>query len=184
VSINPETPPARGSSVIASEAKQSGHVTSPARGSSVIASGSEAIQSRSVADKPFAPAVKADYSGNTGLRADNGRRQAMASTADFIDYICEQIQGVGTVRARKMFGEYMVYVNDKPILLVCDNTVFVKQLDVLADILADADRGFPYDGAREHYVLDIDDAERAREVIALMLPVTAVPKPKKKAAKQ
>ncbi|MGN0560765.1 MAG: hypothetical protein ACI4K8_06895 [Candidatus Fimenecus sp.] len=25
-----------------------------------------------------------------------------------------------------MFGEYMVYVNDKPILMVCDNTVFVK----------------------------------------------------------
>jgi DNA helicase-2/ATP-dependent DNA helicase PcrA len=38
---------------------------------------------------------------------------------------------VGAVRYKKMFGEYMVYVNEKPILLVCDNTVFVKILDRL-----------------------------------------------------
>jgi len=50
----------------------------------------------------------------------------MATTVDFIEYVCGQIEGAGAVRYKKMFGEYMVYVNDKPILLVCDNTVYVK----------------------------------------------------------
>ena len=50
----------------------------------------------------------------------------MATTKDYIEYVCERLHGAGGLRYRKMFGEYMVYVNDKPVLLVCDNTVFVK----------------------------------------------------------
>ncbi|HWQ72874.1 MAG TPA: hypothetical protein VN370_11205 [Desulfitobacteriaceae bacterium] len=40
------------------------------------------------------------------------------STTDFIEYVCEQISGTDAVRYKKMFDEFMVYVNDKPILLV------------------------------------------------------------------
>jgi len=36
----------------------------------------------------------------------------MASTLDFIEYVCGQIEGVGTIRHKKMFGEYMVYVKE------------------------------------------------------------------------
>ena len=50
----------------------------------------------------------------------------MATTKDYIEYACERLHGAGGLRYRKMFGEYMVYVNDKPVLLVCDNTVFIK----------------------------------------------------------
>jgi len=108
----------------------------------------------------------------------------MATTADFIEYVCEQIRGVGLVRNRKMFGEYMVYVNDKPILLVCDNIVYVKMLECIEDQMKDAGKGFPYTGAKEHYILDIDDAEFSKEIIKILEPVTAVPKPKKKKTKE
>ena len=108
----------------------------------------------------------------------------MATTADFIEYVCEQIRGVGLVRSRKMFGEYMVYVNDKPILLVCDNIVYVKMLDCIAAQMENADKGFPYTGAKEHYILDIDDAEFAKEIVRILEPVTAIPKPKKKKIKE
>ncbi len=107
----------------------------------------------------------------------------MATSIDFVEYICEQISGIGAVRYKKMFGEYMVYVNDKPILLVCDNTVYVKMLDCIAEKMRDAEKGFPYNGAKEHYILDIDNAEFSKEVIALLEPVTQVPKPKKKKVK-
>mgnify|MGYP002508609516 FL=1 len=30
-----------------------------------------------------------------------------------------------------MFGEFMVYVNDKPIIIVCNNVPFVKELDCI-----------------------------------------------------
>ena len=83
----------------------------------------------------------------------------VATTLDFIEYVCDQIQGVGAIRHRKMFGEYMIYINEKPLLLVCDNTVFIKQAECLKTEMADTPRGFPYDGAKEHYILDIDDDE-------------------------
>jgi TfoX/Sxy family transcriptional regulator of competence genes len=104
----------------------------------------------------------------------------MSTTEDFVQYVCEQIEGAGFIRYRKMFGEYMVYINDKPILLVCDNTVFVKQLDCISDLMGNAEKGFPYQGAKEHYVLDIDDWQLSKAVVSLLEPITPIPKPKKK----
>ena len=106
----------------------------------------------------------------------------MATTKDYMEYICERLQGAGVLRYRKMIGEYMGYVNDKPVLLVCDNTVFVKIVPELAALMADAERGLPYEGAREHYILDIDDTDLARQVVAVLETVTPLPKPKKKKA--
>jgi len=108
----------------------------------------------------------------------------MATTSDFIEYVCEQIRGIGSIRSKKMFGEYMVYVNEKPILLVCDNMVYVKELDCIADKMEGAEKGFPYSGAKEHYILDIDDADFAKEIIGILEPITSVPKPKKKKSKE
>ena len=50
----------------------------------------------------------------------------MATSKDYIEFVLEQVKDFGDVTARKMFGEYMVYANEKPVLLVCDNSVFVK----------------------------------------------------------
>ena len=103
----------------------------------------------------------------------------MATTKDYIEYVCERLHGAGGLRYRKMFGEYTVYVNDKPVLLVCDNTVFVKIVPELAALMAGAERGLPYEGAKEHYILDTD---LARQVVAVLETVTPLPKPKKKKA--
>ena len=106
----------------------------------------------------------------------------MATTKDYIEYVCERLHGAGGLRYRKMFGEYMVYVNDKPVLLVCDNTVFVKIVPELAALMAEAERGLPYKGTKKHYILDIDDTDLARQVVAVLETVTPLPKPKKKKA--
>ena len=104
----------------------------------------------------------------------------MATTVEYIEYVCEQIRGIGDVRYKKMFGEYMVYLNDKPVLLVCDNNVFVKKLDCIESIMVNADVGVPYKGAKEHYILDIDDQEFSKKVILEVEKVTTIPKPRKK----
>ena len=62
----------------------------------------------------------------------------MSTSQDFIQYVCEQIRGVGSIRYKKMFGEYMVYVNDKPVLLVCDETVFVKMRVEIQALMQDS----------------------------------------------
>lgn len=104
----------------------------------------------------------------------------MATTVDYIEFVCEQLVGVGAVRYRKMFGEYMVYVNDKPLLLVCDNTAFVKILPELSERMAGAETALPYEGAKPHYILDIEDRALTQAVIEILEPITLLPKPKKK----
>ena len=75
-----------------------------------------------------------------------------------------------------MFGEYVIYVDDKPALLVCDDTVFVKIIDNLKEDFENCEKGFPYQGAKEHYILDIDEKERSKELIKQVLPFLKVPK--------
>ncbi|GAB6394836.1 MAG: competence protein TfoX [Bacteroidales bacterium] len=104
----------------------------------------------------------------------------MATTIDFIEYVCDQIAGSGDIRYRKMFGEYLVYVNEKPVLLVCDNIVFVKILPCLNEMMKDAEKGFPYNGAKEHYMLDIDNGKFCKKVVATLEPNIPLPKPKKR----
>ena len=113
----------------------------------------------------------------------------MATTIDYIEFVAERVAAAecmvgAAVRFRKMFGEYMVYVNDKPLVLVCDNTPYVKILPCLSGIVGNtASRGYPYGGAKEHYVLDVEDTELCGAVIAALERVTDVPKPKKRKAK-
>ena len=104
----------------------------------------------------------------------------MATTNEYIEYVCEQIKGTGDIRYKKMFGEFMVYVNDKPVIIVCDNVPFVKQLDCIIDKMSNAETGYPYKGAKEHYVLDIDNSEFCKDIIIELEKVTPIPKPKKK----
>lgn len=104
----------------------------------------------------------------------------MATSIDYIEFVCDQIAGSGAIRYKKMFGEYMVYINDKPILLVCDNTVFVKNLGEIAELTKNSDCGIPYNGAKEHYILDIENSELSKQVISLLESITPLPKPKNK----
>ena len=107
----------------------------------------------------------------------------MATSSEYVTFVCEQIHGYGDVRCRQMFGEYMVYLNDKPIFMVCDNTVYVKQLPVLADLLSDAQTGSPNDGAKPHYLIDPTDASLLNRLVPLLEAHTPVPaKRAKKAA--
>lgn len=104
----------------------------------------------------------------------------MATSVEFIEYVCDQISGIGEIRYRKMFGEYMAYVDDRPIFLVCDDTVYVKKIDELSELMKDAEVGSPYEGAKERYILNIDNSELSREVALILKDITPIPKKKKK----
>jgi TfoX/Sxy family transcriptional regulator of competence genes len=79
-----------------------------------------------------------------------------------------------------MFGEYMVYINQKPIILICDNTAFVKKLDCVKELLETKETGYPYKGAKEHYILDVDNAETIKNIVKALEKVIPVPKKKNK----
>lgn len=107
----------------------------------------------------------------------------MATSLEFINYVCEQIKGIGEIKYKKMFGEFMVYVNNKPVIIVCNNIPFVKKLDCIEEMMKGAETGFPYKGAKEHYILDIDNIEFCKAVVTKVEKVTPIPKPRKKKEK-
>ena len=107
----------------------------------------------------------------------------MATRKEYIEYVCEQIADVGEVQYKKMFGEYMIYVNGKPVIIVCDDVAYVKEKEEIADLMNMADTGFPYQGAKEHYVLDVDDSNLARKVVMELEKITPLPKSKTKKEK-
>lgn len=105
----------------------------------------------------------------------------MASNIEFIEYICSQLEEAGNVRYRKMFGDYMVYVNDKPMILICDNIAYVKKHPAISDFMKEAETGIPYNGAKEHYILDVEHKNELLKIIHTLENV--LPCPKKKSLK-
>ena len=43
----------------------------------------------------------------------------MASYQDFVDYVAEQLREAGTIRRRKMFGEYGLYCDSVFFVVIC-----------------------------------------------------------------
>jgi TfoX/Sxy family transcriptional regulator of competence genes len=104
----------------------------------------------------------------------------VASDLQYVQYVIDQIKTNGTLTYKKMFGEYLIYLNNKPVVMICDNTAFVKMLDCINHLMENAETGFPYNGAKEHYVVNADDSERLSNVVMVLEKNVPMPKKKKK----
>ncbi|ANU64785.1 transcriptional regulator [Muribaculaceae bacterium Isolate-042 (Harlan)] len=103
----------------------------------------------------------------------------MACTSEFIEYICDMLAPLGEIHSRKMMGDYIVYVNEKCVITACDNIAYVKKLPCIAGLMADAKCGCPYTGAKEAYILDLEDAPKSLKVIETIWEYLPFPKSKK-----
>lgn len=125
----------------------------------------------------------------------------MATSEGFKDFVLEclarcaeeYLEGGYAFSARKMFGEYCVYVADsrdshtdsgkKVLFLLCDEIVFIKKFECLEAMAQENSAyfslGFPFEGAREHYILDIENLELMAQIIKSTLPFLPTPKPRK-----
>ena len=107
----------------------------------------------------------------------------MATGSDFIQFVADQVSGAGNnIRYKKMFGEYMLYADERPVLLVCDDTVYVKQIPETMAIFAahgiTPDAGTPYDGARPHWGRESEQIDWAPDLFRSLARVGPLPKPK------
>lgn len=50
----------------------------------------------------------------------------MSSTKDFLDFVIDQIKNKDLVKSKKMFGEYVIYYENKVVALICNNKLFIK----------------------------------------------------------
>jgi DNA transformation protein and related proteins len=112
----------------------------------------------------------------------------MSTSQTTIDYVLDQLGSVSNVSARKMFGEYALYVGCKVVALVCDDTLFVKITEAGKGYLGELyEEGCAYDGAKPSMVISeelIEDRHSLAELIELTAEHLPDPKPKKKVVKK
>lgn len=104
----------------------------------------------------------------------------MASDQDFVDFACDQMSGAGIVWARKMFGEYALYLDGKVIALVCDNQLFVKPTDGGRAFIGRVTEGSPYPGAKPQFLVteQLDDRDWISQLIRITHAELPLPKAK------
>lgn len=105
----------------------------------------------------------------------------MASTAGFLEYVCEQIADAGIITHRKMMGEYVIYCNGKVIGDVCDNQFFLKKTVAGLTICPDCKEAPPYEGAKPYLIMEnLDDREFMTKMVVATYEELPEPKLKKK----
>ncbi|MBP3253369.1 MAG: TfoX/Sxy family protein [Bacteroidales bacterium] len=108
----------------------------------------------------------------------------MASTENFKDFILEQLSQLHTVSARKMFGEYCLYYNEKLVGLIADDRLFIKYAQPIEQTVKTVNLLSPYDGAKPaFYIEQVDDREYLCNLVKTAYEVLPAPKPKKKSKK-
>ncbi|HRD70511.1 MAG TPA: TfoX/Sxy family protein [Legionella sp.] len=109
----------------------------------------------------------------------------MASSQNTIDYIIEQISGAQNVIAKKMFGEYAIYCNEKIVALVCDDQLFIKPTKAGKDFIGNVVEGNPYPGAKPYFLISgelWEDNEWLSQLISIT--TSELPLPKKKPSRK
>ena len=108
----------------------------------------------------------------------------MASDASFVEYIAEQA-GLGPrLTAKRMFGEYALYVEGKVVAFVCDNHLFLKPTEAGRALLQSVDEAPAYPGSKMYYRIgaELDDRELLKRIF--LATADALPAAKPKAAKK
>ena len=104
----------------------------------------------------------------------------MASSAQYLDFILEQLSLLDGVSHRAMMGEYILYYQGRVFGGIYDDRFLVKITPSALALLPDAARELPYDGAKEMLLVDnVEDRAFLRELVARMVPELPAPKRKK-----
>ena len=104
----------------------------------------------------------------------------MASGKEYLDFILEQLSGLENVAYRAMMGEYIIYYRGKIVGGIYDDRFLVKPTKSALEIMPDADREIPYEGAKEMLLVDnVDNREFLAELLTAMYEELPAPKKKK-----
>ncbi len=107
----------------------------------------------------------------------------MSTKQSAIDFILDQLSSLGSVAARKMFGEYALYVDGKVVALICNNTLYLKITEPGKKFVGDLYKeGSAYPGAKQSMVIDneqIEDSDWLCELVRVTAAALPLPKAKK-----
>ena len=107
----------------------------------------------------------------------------MSTDVSFVEYVAETARLGSRLSYKKLFGEYALYLDEKVVAFVCDNSIYIKSSQAVADLAPDLPQGPPYPGAKDYPIADelLDDPDALRRLIldtAERMPPPKVKKPK------
>lgn len=107
----------------------------------------------------------------------------MATERRFVDYVFEQA-GLGErLTARRMFGEFGLYVDGTVVAFCADNSLFLKRVPETFALLDDLPQQELFPGSKPYALADelLDDPERLHDLLLALQRVLPPPKPKARA---
>lgn len=106
----------------------------------------------------------------------------MASDKNFVEFVLEKIKNAGEITAKKMFGEYGIYTDEKLFGLIWDNKLFIKPTNSGRAFIGDVVEASPYEGAKPSFLIEekIEDSEWLSELVRISVKELPEPKPKRK----
>ena len=109
----------------------------------------------------------------------------MSTQPRTVEFLLEQMASAGAVSARKMFGEYTLYLDGKVVGLVCDDQLFVKPTQAGRSYLGGltVEERLPYAGAKPCLLIPgerWEDGEWLSALIRHTADDLPLPKPRKR----
>lgn len=103
----------------------------------------------------------------------------MASSLEFVQFVCEQLSDAGEITFKRMFGEFGLYCDQKFFATVEDDRLCVKITDAGWALMPNATVIEPHAGARYFYIEDLEDRDFLRELTLCTCAALPAPKPRK-----
>lgn len=94
----------------------------------------------------------------------------MASDKDLLDFVVDQIENVGQITYKNMFGEYGIFSDGKIFALVCDNKLIIRPTVAGRNFIKNVIEAPPYTGAKLYFL--IEDILEDKEWISDLVKIT------------
>ncbi len=109
----------------------------------------------------------------------------MATSQNTMDFLLDQLSPLGEASAKKMFGEYCLYLAAKPVGFVCDDQLYLKPTEGGQAMLAKVVEGLPYPGAKPHLLITPDQWEDGEWLCGIVRTTAGeLPQPKPEVRKR
>ena len=107
----------------------------------------------------------------------------MASSREFVQFVCDQLAGAGEITCKRMFGEYGLYCGGKFFATVEDDRLCVKITDAGRAVMPEAEVIEPHPGSHMLYIEALEDRDRLAELVRRTCEALPAPKPRKRTKK-
>lgn len=107
----------------------------------------------------------------------------MSTRPTYLQFILDQLSGLPQISYRMMMGEYILYYRGRIAAYLCDNALLVRPTPHALQMLPDAPRVPPYEGAKDMLLVEeTDDRAFLTALFEAIYDELPTPRPKRKPA--